>query len=240
MQRRFVPELMDDPAADVDELDRSLGFLRLVNRRLGGRRVLLGHLSRWSRGWARAGEGVVSLLDVGTGSADLPVEARRWALGRGVELRVTGVDNHASTLELARRHVASAGAPIASGVELVQGDALRLVDRFGPGSFDYVHAGLFLHHLQDIEVLTMLRVMDRLARRGIIWNDLVRSRAYRLLLEPLLIGRPRMVKHDGRVSVEKGFTRREVLDYARRTDLGYARYRAHVWAGRFSLAGEKP
>jgi ubiquinone/menaquinone biosynthesis C-methylase UbiE len=79
----------------------------------------------------------VTLLDVATGSADLPLAATRWARRAGFQLRVTGVDKHHATLALAREHVKDE-------VELRPADALELDTYFMPGSFDYVHAGLFL------------------------------------------------------------------------------------------------
>ncbi len=224
--------MMDDPGVARDELSRSLAYIRGVNRWLGGARALLALLSRWSVRWPK--DRPVTLLDVGTGSADIPVRARSWAEGRGLDLRITGVDLHETTLDLAREHVGGR-----EGITLERCDARRLMDRFEPGSFDYVHAGLFLHHLPFIEVLTVLRIMDRLARVGIVWNDLVRSRLALAAAHLITIGTPEIVKHDARVSVRAGFTRAEVRDFAQRVGIDYARYRT-VLLHRFTLAGEKP
>jgi hypothetical protein len=78
--------MMDDPGAERGELSDALQFLRTVNRRCGGASSLLAHLGRWSGRWPRAGEGVVTMLDIGTGSADIPVAARSWAARRGFDL----------------------------------------------------------------------------------------------------------------------------------------------------------
>ncbi len=227
---------MDDPAIDREDLSQSLGFIRKVNRRLGGEKALVGRLGAWSAGWA-AGE-TVTLLDVGTGSADLPVAAVKWARGREFDLRVTAVDNHPTTLDLAREHVEGAGA--ADAIALKECDALRLMDDYEPASFDYVHAGMFLHHLSDLQVLTMLRIMERLARRGIIWNDLLRTRFSLMGIKLLTIGQPEVVKHDAIVSVKAGFSRREVRDIAARMSFSWCRVRTSVLTGRFTVAGEKP
>jgi 2-polyprenyl-3-methyl-5-hydroxy-6-metoxy-1,4-benzoquinol methylase len=231
MQRIVTAELMDDPAAHRDELARSLAYIRGVNRLLGGTRGLLRHLHRWSQRWPK--NRPITLLDIGTGSADIPLAARTWADQRGFDLHITAVDLHPTTLDLAREHVAGR-----EGITLVQEDARRLTDRFDPGSFDYAHAGLFLHHLPFIEVLTVLRIMDRLARAGIVWNDLVRSRLSLRVAELLLIGQPNMVRHDARASIRAGFTRAEVLDFAARTGIDYGRYRRLLFH-RFTFAGEK-
>lgn len=223
---------MDDPTIPREELAESLRFIRAVNRRLGGTRAVIAHLSRWSRRWPQ--DRPITFLDVATGSADIPLAVRRWGVERGFDIRVTAIDNHETTLALAREHIAGV-----DGIEIAHADALALAERFNAQSFDYVHAGMFLHHLPDIEVLTALRIMDRLARAGIIWNDLVRSRLGVVAIRFLTLGAPPGVRHDARVSVEAGFTPREAREYARRIDLDYAHMRWSLLTHRFTLAGEK-
>ena len=231
MERIVTPEFMDDPAIAPDDLARSLTFIRFVNRWLRGAGALIRHLKAWSHQWPR--DRPVTLLDVGTGAADIPLRARAWAERAGLDLRITAVDLHEGTLAQARRHVAGR-----EGIELVRADALQLMDVYRPESFDYVHAGMFLHHLEFIEVLTVLRIMDRLARRGLVWNDLVRSRLSLAVLRVLLIGQPALLRHDAIVSVRAGFTRAEALDFAERAGIGYVRYR-DLLSYRFTLAGER-
>ncbi|TVQ30391.1 MAG: methyltransferase domain-containing protein [Phycisphaeraceae bacterium] len=234
--RRLTPELMDDPNVPRDELERSLRFLRALNARLGGVSALLSHLQVWSSRWPR--DRPVTLLDIATGSADIPIAARAWAERAGFDLRITAVDMHEKTLEIAREQVERAGA--ADAIELRQADARRLMDEHEPHSFDYVHAGLFLHHLPDIEVLTVLRIMDRLAGAGLVWSDLVRSRLSMLGARIATIRAPQIVKHDAVVSVEAGFTKAEVLDLRNRLDLTWCEYRRSPLRYRFTLAGERP
>jgi hypothetical protein len=233
MARQLTHELMDDPDVPKEHLARALGYIRSVNRNIGGVSALLGHLKRWSVNWPR--DRPITLLDVATGSADLPLAARRWAEKAGFDLRVTGIDKHALTLEFAREHVQGA-----DGIMLQHGDALQLDRDFDAGSFDYVHAGLFLHHLSDDHVAQVLRSMDRIARRGIIWNDLVRDWVASAAIWTLTIGKPRIVRHDARVSVRAGFTRQEALELGQRAGVQYAAYSWETLTRRFTLAGEKP
>ncbi|MDX2114917.1 MAG: methyltransferase domain-containing protein [Planctomycetota bacterium] len=241
MKRTLTPELMDAPDVPRPQLAGALAFLRMVNRRWGGSRALISHLRRWSARWPARRP--VTLLDIATGSADIPLAARRWALARGHDLRVTAVDLHEATLELAREHLdlaARAEPEVARGITLLRADARNLREHFAPASFDYVHAALFLHHLPDIEALTVLAQMDALARAGIVWSDLNRSRLHRALIEPSIWFAPPIVRHDGRVSVEGAFTRSEAEQMARRVGINYAPYhRPPLWY-RFTLAGEKP
>jgi hypothetical protein len=176
-------------------------------------------------------------------------------------VRVTAVDNHPTTLDLAREYVKHElgstldatpedgdqrddattpdNAAAAGGVELVLDDAKRLVDRFGPRSFDVVHAGMFIHHLAELDALTVLRIMDRLAVRGMVWNDLLRSRLAQLGVHLLTIGQGPMVQHDARVSVRAGFTAREAREMITRAGWEAPRVRAQLWHQRFVATGEK-
>ena len=245
-RRAHTPEFMDDPAISRDELREHLRFIRMVNRRLGGTSAATGHFRRWSRDWnqVRAGAGnpplalpdarhAIRILDLGTGSADIPLAIAQWAQRAGLSVHITAVDLHPVTVELAHEHVGTR-----SDIAVMQADALRLMDHFAPASFDYAHAGMFLHHLQDIEIMTVLRIMDRLATRGIIWNDLTRDALSHLGVRLLSIAATPKLRHDAVVSVAKGFTRREAIEIATRAGLANVRFTRHVF-GRFTLTSEK-
>jgi ubiquinone/menaquinone biosynthesis C-methylase UbiE len=227
--RRRSEELMDAPDADPALVRKSLRFLRRVNRLLGYTRSTLSHLGRFSRSWV-PGE-PIRILDVATGSADLPRAILRWADRRGFrDVRVVGVDLHATT----------AAAALARNpdprIQIVRGNALRLP--FADGSFDYATTSLFLHHLDDDEVVLALREMSRVARRGIIAGDLVRrTRAYLWIRLFTLFANP-IVKNDGPASVAQAFTREEILCLRDRAGASFAHYVEHA-GHRFVLAGEK-
>ncbi|MEM7629172.1 MAG: methyltransferase domain-containing protein [Planctomycetota bacterium] len=232
MPRRLTPERMDDPSVDRGDLDRSLRFIRGVNRRLGGARALWRHL----RPLAARVDGPITLLDVATGSGDIPALVRGWGLEAGLDIRVTAIDLHTTTLDLARDHLAEQPEAVRSGIELIELDALEAGTRFGFDAFDAVHAGMFLHHLSDIRVMTALRVMQRCARRAVIWNDLHRSPAAWLGVRALTAGAPEIVRHDARVSVDAGFTKGEALELASRAGLESVRIRVAPLLGRFVLS----
>lgn len=243
--RILTPELMDEDDVPRDKLDSSLGFIRGVNRWLGGSKAVVGHLNRWcvqasgdgqeESAWDRSK--TLRILDVATGSADIPVAIVRWANKVGIDVQVTAIDRHDTTLDLAKLHVARSLDPEdASRIALVQADALRLP--FDTNSFDYCITSMFLHHLPEIEILTVLAAMDRIALRGLIWNDLIRNRRAYLWCKALTMFSTDIVKHDGPVSVLAGFSKREVVEIAERMGLGYTTYHKHAFH-RFTLAGER-
>jgi predicted O-methyltransferase YrrM len=233
-QRRISAEHMDDPAASREQMAEALRFIRLVNRRLGGAGAAVREVARLAA--TMEPREMIRIIDIGTGAADIPVAITQWAKQSGRLVHITAVDLHPVTLDLAREHVAEAGC--ADVISLEQGDALKLVDRHEPESCDIAHAGMFMHNFQDIEVITLLRIMDRLTKRGVIWNDLLRGWAGRMGVRLMTMGLPGHLKHDARVSVEAGFTKREALDLANRAGLANVRVRTH-WRLRFALVGEK-
>ena len=231
LSKRIVkPELMDDPDVDAAELGSALMALARTNRRLGGVRAVLREMNRWTNGWPP--EQPLRVLDVATGSADIPVALASWASDRGLKIDITAIDLHRKTLDFARKRVETIPE-----VTVVQADALKLMDQFEPNSFDIVHAGLFLHHLHDLDVLTELRIMQRLASRGMIWNDLVRSGFTKVAIVPFSWLGPKIFRHDSIASMHAGFSRSEAMDFARRVGLENIRYR-QILKHRFVLTSE--
>jgi len=231
-QRVRVPELMDRPDVDPRLLRRALDNLGRVNRYLGGARAVLDALSELSAGW-RPGERLV-LADLGTGAADLPRAMVAWGRARGFAVEVVGVDLHPQTIREASGREAAAASP---GVELVRADALALplADR----SVDYAVSSQLLHHLSEDEGARLLAEMDRVARRGLVVQDLVRSVRAWLWIRALtaLFGDP-ITRFDGPASVRQAFLPAEALALARAAGLDWVRARRH-FGHRFTLLGER-
>jgi SAM-dependent methyltransferase len=226
--RRREPEWMDEPDVDPALLRRSLGFIRRINTLLGYTRATLHHLDRFSRGW-KPGERI-RIIDLATGSADIPRAILRWANRRGFDVQIVGVDRHPVTAAAAGKEAAD------PRLRIVQADVFDLP--FEPGSFDYALTAMFLHHLDDDAIVQVLRRMDSLATRGVIVADLLRHyRAYAWITLFTALSNP-MVRHDAKVSVAQSFTRREALQLRDRAGIKYVRYYEH-FGHRFVLAGEK-
>jgi ubiquinone/menaquinone biosynthesis C-methylase UbiE len=224
--RHRVAEWMDAPDANPAELRRSLAFIRRINSLLGYTRSTLAHLKRFSQSW-KPGEHL-RILDVATGSADIPRAALGWGKDHGFDLEITGIDLHPHTLQIAAEN------PI--GMRFVRADALSLP--FADGSFDYAMTAMFLHHLSEEQAVQVLKEMNRVAARGVIISDLLRSRrAYAWITLFTLFSTP-MVKHDGRASVAHAFTKREILDLCSAAGLDYVTYHKH-FGHRFVIAGER-
>jgi SAM-dependent methyltransferase len=110
---------------------------------------------------------------------------------------------------------------------------------FADGSFDYALTHMFLHHLEEDQVVRVLREMNRVSRRGIIAADLVRDQRAYFWIHLFTLGANPIVKHDAPVSVAQAFTRKEIIELRNVAGLSWADYHAH-FGHRFVLAGRKP
>lgn len=224
-RRLDIAEQMDAPAVDVVDLNAALKFIRRVNAALGYTRATVRHLDRLTAGLPK--DRPLRVLDVATGSADVPVAVLSWAKRRGRRVDVVGLDLHAATLAFA----AEAAGP---GVPLVRGDALALP--FADRGFDVVMTSMFLHHLPDALAVAVLQEMKRVASHGVIAADLVRDRrAYAWIWLMTLLSKP-MLKHDARVSVKQAFTITEADALRRAAGLETAAVHRHI-GHRFIIAG---
>lgn len=221
LPRSAGAERMDEPGQDPAELGRSLADLRHVNRWLGGSRVVLHHLDRLV---ARHPRPAYRVLDVATGSADIPLKVSAWARRKGIRMEIVATDLHATTLDFARRQ--AAGDP---DVRVEAADALALP--YADGAFDFALCSTALHHFDAREdLLRVLGELSRVSAAGGIVNDLRRSRpalagAY-LLAATFWRAHP-VTRHDGPLSVRRAFTPAELRDLARAAALPGARVHRH-------------
>ena len=195
-------ELLDGHLDDPAELIVNLRDLARLNRLSDG-----AGLSR--RAIAALGT-PTSLLDVGTGAADLPLAFLADARRRGAELHVTATDSRTEVLDAAR-----AGRP---GLDRVRGLDLAIADGRGlpypDAAFDVAHASLVLHHLDPPDAIAFLAELRRVARDGVVINDLVRGRLAWVVtwIAVHAFGRGRYTRHDGPLSVRRAYTRAELQD----------------------------
>jgi SAM-dependent methyltransferase len=195
-RRRRGVEHLDDPDTDPTLRERSLRDVRRANTTLGGTHAVLSEVARQLAALGPAG----TLLDVGTGLGDIPARARALAARRGVVLTTLGIDEAASVARVT--HGVLDGSACA--------DARRLP--FPDASVDIVTCSQVLHHFEDADIPVVLRELQRVARRAVIVSDLRRSwiaaAGFWLVSWPL--GFHPVTRHDGVVSVLRGFTPREL------------------------------
>jgi len=207
MRRRLehAPELLDAPHHDAAELEESLDQVAEVNRLLGGTRAILRALEN-----APVPSSEFAILDVGTGSADIPIAIDRWAQQHSRSVAITAVDLHPQMTALAERRTRHLAA-----VDVRQADALDLP--FDDDAFDVVLLSLTLHHFERGDQLRALHGAARVARHAVIVNELERCLPNYLgarLLAHTRWRSNRLTRHDGPLSVLRAFTMPELRSIA--------------------------
>ena len=196
--RRRGVEILDLPDTDPEVVTRSLRDVARANALFGGLSSAIDELKDALADLPRC----ATLLDVGTGLGDIPCRARSFAAQNGVDIKTIGLD---SVFALARAS--------AQGVSFaVCGNALSLP--FADRSVDVVMCSQVLHHFAGSDAVTLLREMNRVARVRVVVSDLRRSwiAAAGLWLVSFPLRFHAISRHDGVVSVLRGFTREELAD----------------------------
>ncbi len=209
LPRRYENELMDDLSIQDNRIDDALDELHIINKFLGGASTTRKALKAFFKT-----KQTLSILDVGAGGADL-------FRNDNYRTTVTAVDiNHRACQYIA-----------ANDISVVCGNAMMLP--FKDKSFDLVHVSLFLHHFTENEIRHMLKSFGRIAKRGIVINDLRRSRfAYwGIKFLTLIFSRSILVKHDGPLSVLRGFSGKEIMSLLKETECPFELRR--TWAFRW-------
>ena len=202
--------MMDLPDPPKELLVGDLRNLRVINRYLGNHRLV-------RRGLARLVEKqeTFSLLDIGTGSGDLPAAIARWARRKGKVARISGLEPNQTTVDEAANQTSGF-----SEISLVRGDGIA--PPFRPASFDFVLASQVLHHFSEEGIVSLLRTWAQVARRGIIVSDLIRHplayHGIRLLTR--LLTRNVMTLVDAPLSVRRALTLGEWKDLLLQANVG--------------------
>jgi 2-polyprenyl-3-methyl-5-hydroxy-6-metoxy-1,4-benzoquinol methylase len=213
--RLYGQEILDLGTASDHEVRESLGDLRRINSWLGGRRVLGKLLAEQLR---RTGLQAFTMLDVGTGSGDLPEYVTRR-----FPARVVGMDRQVRHLREGR----GGWTPLCADMRQLP---------FAPRSFDFVAASLVLHHFEDGEAAELLTRLAELARCALLVNDLERHEwAWRFIRSAPIFCQ--VSRADGIASVQQAFTVCELESLARRAGLERFRVRRHI-PYRLSLVAE--
>ena len=222
-------ELLDGPLDDPAALAANLRDLRRVNRWLGGVALSVAGVDALA-----AHREQLTMLDVGTGGADIPMALIERAKRRGRRLKVVGIDSRPEVLVAAVR--ARPAVATTEGLELRLGDGRSLP--YPDESFDVAHASLVLHHLSPETAETLLCEMARVARLGVVVNDLDRSWlgwAGAWLLAHLLTA-DRYTRHDAPLSVRRAYRPEEMTGLLRAAGLVPVRTARGAFGQRYAIA----
>ncbi len=221
-QRSNAPEWMDDLSHPTAEINRALEDIRKVNRWLGGHRVSIhGLIPFLDRGQPPA----VQILDMGCGDGDFLRHLWRYCQRNNIPATLTGWDRNPGSLERGQNLDQTSGLnyecrDILTFPELPKGEVVIICN-------------LFLHHFTDSQILELLKTWRDMGCRAIVVNDLHRNPlAYYLFhVFGFIFRLSRMARHDGLISILRGFTRRDLNAF--NEELGVAGSIRWRWAFRY-------
>ncbi|HEU4345271.1 MAG TPA: methyltransferase domain-containing protein [Candidatus Binatia bacterium] len=241
MNRSHEKEMMDLAGNPKALLEDDLRNLRVLNRYLGGLRSVRKGLSQVFR--QQEGNSI-SVLDVGTGSGDIPAAIAGWARRRGVKVKIVAVEREPTTARVAAKLIQERkkspllyppprrgggkrwGKGVKEGdfrggaISVVRGDAMMLP--FPPRSFDCILASQLLHHFSEEQIVSMLKLWSQIAGQAIIVSDLIRHpvgyHGIRILTR--LFSRNMMTLIDAPLSVKRAFKFAEWHDLFARAAIG--------------------
>jgi ubiquinone/menaquinone biosynthesis C-methylase UbiE len=224
MDRVARREIIDDESAATHrECRENFRDLAIINAWLGGIRSTLCEVDRLT-------VTPRTILDVGTGGADVPLAVLDHLRARGAEATCVALDRSPRSLV-----VAAERAQGRADITLALGDAFALP--FPDGSFDLVTCNLALHHFDPRDAVRALAEMGRVGR-DVIVNDLRRSTMGWLLASAVfpLFTRNRLTLHDGPLSVRRAYSPGEARSLAVEARWARVAVRTH-FAARMTLTG---
>lgn len=186
---------MDVAEEATPELERDLNNLASLNHRFGAYRAILARLTPILRRCEP-----LRILDLATGGGDIPRAVVRQARALQCPISITAVDRQAATIRIAEKF--SEGFP---EISYVRADIIG----FAPAKpVDIVMCNLALHHLEESDVICILRQSRRMAGKAVLVTDLRRSRLAQIAIIGVtqLFYREPMTRHDARISAARAFS----------------------------------
>ncbi len=222
MKRQFNPaelELMDRPQPVSVELESDLENLRELNRWFGSYALISQFLGRWIKPGSR-----MRIVDLATGSGDIPRLIAEYGRKVGAELQIDALDRQSATLEIAKK--LSVRYP---EISFVEGDVR---ERQPMEPYDIVFCTLALHHFSEDDAVKLLQRCRELSRQFVLVSDLRRGWLATIgvhLLTATVFREP-MTKYDARLSAARAFSFPEMNHLARRAGLKNFGHKAFPFA----------
>ncbi len=196
-ERADLVELMDRPDGSLTKLHRTLDHFQWINillsryRDLLRRHVIRDMLLEPEREWR--------FVDLGAGGCDITVWMLRQASTLGLRVSATALEKDPRIVSYAKEKHRDV-----KGLTIEAGDAL---DRGCWEQADYVFANHFLHHLNDAEIVRILRLVAEHTQRVFVLGDIRRSRLAYICFPFIggLFARKSFTLPDGLASIRRSF-----------------------------------
>lgn len=193
---------MDDLTSAGPEMRQTLQELKVVNKLLGGNKVLTQALSKIILDNPQSH---YNIADIGCGGGDMVRVMTEWAKKHNISITVHALDANPNIIEMAKENLRDL-----ANVKFHTADVFD--DLFAHEKMDIITCTLFTHHFTDEELIRMFSGFKKTAKLGIILNDLHRHpfAYYSIKYITKIFSKSPMVKNDGPISVLRSFKSMEL------------------------------
>lgn len=222
-QRSSAYEIMDDFTLGNKEIDPVLKELEVINKLLGGFSVFYDAFKQIP---------LVNgdrICDWGCGGGDSLRELKRYFQKKNLHLEYIGIDATPAAIDFANRTHGQE-----SDISFRLADVLTA--NFKEAEYDVVISSLFTHHFDDEQWVELVKRMLFTAGKAVVINDLHRHwfAWHTIGWLTQLFSRSYMIKHDSKLSVLRGFRKKELEVLLQKA--GIRNYRLKwMWAFRWQL-----
>jgi 2-polyprenyl-3-methyl-5-hydroxy-6-metoxy-1,4-benzoquinol methylase len=196
--RSYKKELLDNVDIPFTAIKKNMEELEFINKHLGGHRATIRAFRKLN-----SDRKEINVCEIGCGSGDNLLAIDSWCKKRKIKAIFTGIDINPSCISIARSKSPN------GNFNFITSDYRNFV--FGDFKPDIVFTSLFCHHLQDEELIPLLKWMMNNSILGVFINDLHRHPLAYYLIKWLtkFFSGSYLVKNDAPLSVLRGFTKND-------------------------------
>ncbi|MAZ72888.1 MAG: methyltransferase [Flavobacteriaceae bacterium] len=205
--RSSQTEILDSFELHGPEMELMLNDLKTVNKILGGQQVTLNGIKKLIT--KNQKHTPLTIVDVGCGDGEMLRKIAQFGSQCNYHFNLVGIDGNEHIIKIAEKKSNAYPNIVFKVKDIFSEEPLHK-------SYDIALCTLFLHHFKNESVVSILQKLSAQAKVGVVINDLHRSRlAFWLfrLFSSIFI-KSRIAKHDGLVSVARGFKRNELHSLA--------------------------
>ncbi|MCG2430337.1 methyltransferase domain-containing protein [Aequorivita xiaoshiensis] len=200
-------EVMDSLDFQGEELKNLLNDLKTINKWLGGNHITIDGVKKLIKNHSKGT--TVTILDIGCGDGEMLRRCADYSAKQNLSFKLIGIDFNENILEIAKSKSAAY-----SNISFLNMDVVNNTEAIP--ETDIVLCTLFLHHFNNEEIKKLTKKILIKSRLGIVINDLERSKlAFNLFkLVHKLFLKTKTARHDGLISIAKGFKKNELVKFS--------------------------
>lgn len=228
------PELMDDPTISRPAHEHALAGLARINRLSRAATPLWSQIRTIAAAIPHSRVQPITLLDIATGSGDIPIHFHRLASRANLPLQISATDISPQSLDIAKTRASESNCTIRTFAHDILSTPL-------PVSAHILTCSLFIHHLEPDQAVRALAAMKTATQHTLLVHDLRRSYTGLALAAviPRLLTRSHIVHVDALRSVRRAYTRAELSAFADQAGLHGHRV-INSWPQRLLLTWKRP